>query len=140
MNSLFWARMHGGSTHFPIGLLIASFVFDFLGYFVRREPWTKELHTASFYAIVLSALASFAAVFTGLMLVHWQTGGSGDLAKHHLFLWPAFALLVGLAVWRIVVRDKASRPAFGIYLFVAAVAAALIGIAGYWGGEMLLNA
>ena len=139
MNTSIWARLHGGSTHFPIGLLIASFVFDLIGFFLRRDPYTRDLHAASFYALILAALASLAAVFTGLMLTGWQTGGAGLLAKHHLFLWPAFALLVGLAVWRLVVRDKASRSAFGIYLFVLAVAAGLMGIAGYWGGEMLLN-
>ena len=139
MNSSIWARLHGGSTHFPIGLLIASFLFDLIAYFWQHDQYTRELHIASFYAILLAALASFAAVFTGLMLTHWRIMGAGDLKKHHLFLWPGFALLVGLAVWRVVVRDKASHRAFGIYLLFSAIAAALIGIAGYWGGEMLLN-
>ncbi len=139
MNSSLWARLHGGSTHFPIGLLIASFLFDFGAYVARRDPLTRDLHAAAFYSLLLAALASFAAVFTGLMLTRWQVGGAGNLAKHHLFLWPSFALLVGLAMWRLVVKDRASRPAFGAYLLVAAVGAVLMGIAGYWGGEMLLN-
>jgi uncharacterized membrane protein len=139
MNSSVWARLHGGSTHFPIGLLLASFFFDFVAYVTRRDPLTRDLHAAAFYALLLGVLASFAAVLTGLILTHWQIGGAGTLAKHHLFLWPAFALIVGLAVWRLVVRDRASRPAFGIYLAVAAIASAFMGVAGYWGGEMLLN-
>jgi uncharacterized membrane protein len=139
MNTSFWARLHGGSTHFPIGLLIASFLFDFVAYFARRDPLTRDLHAAAFYSLLLAALASSAAVFTGLMLTHWQVGGSGNLAKHHLFLWPAFALLVALAVWRLIVQGRASRIAFGIYLAVAAIASVFIAIAGYWGGEMLLK-
>ncbi len=139
MNSSIWARLHGGSTHFPIGLLLASFLFDFAAYVARRDPLTRDLHAAAFYALLLGALASFAAVLTGLILTHWQVAGAGNLAKHHLFLWPAFALIVGLAVWRLVVRDRASRPAFGVYLLVAAVGSAFMAIAGYWGGEMLLN-
>lgn len=47
-------------------------------------------------------------------------GGSGLLAKHHTFLWAAFGSFVGLAVWRLMVRDRASRPALGLYLHAGA--------------------
>jgi uncharacterized membrane protein len=56
---------------------------------------------------------------------------------HHEFVWPAFGLIVALAVWRLLVRDQASRAAFGIYLVVAVVAAVLMLAAGYWGGELI---
>jgi len=38
MSTKFWANVHGGTTHFPIALLIASFVFDAIAYFVNWEP------------------------------------------------------------------------------------------------------
>ena len=28
MPSKFWVNMHGGSTHFPVALIIASMLFD----------------------------------------------------------------------------------------------------------------
>lgn len=139
MDNQFWAKIHGGSTHFPIALVIASLLFDVIGFVVNRQPQSRDLHIAAFYALLLGALASFAAVLSGLILSRWQTFGTGLLAKHHDFVWPAFALVVEIAVWRIVVRDRASRPAFGIYLVVALVAAGLMAAAGYWGGEMLLG-
>ena len=139
MDNPIWARLHGGSTHFPIALLLSSLLFDFLGFFLRREPLSRDLHVAGFYALLLGTLGSFAAVLSGLMLTHWETLGKGGLRTHHLFLWPAFALLVGLAVWRLVVREHAGRSAFGAYLVVAVVAAGLMAAAGYWGGEMLLG-
>jgi mono/diheme cytochrome c family protein len=58
---------------------------------------------------------------------------------HHLFVWPAFALLVGLGAWRALVGDKASPRGFAIYLAVLFLTAGLMAGAGYWGGELILN-
>jgi len=77
------------------------------------------------------------AVLSGLIISAWQFFGAGTLATHHDFVWPAFGLMIGLAVWRLVVREGASRPAFGVYLVVAAATAGLMAAAGYWGGELL---
>jgi uncharacterized membrane protein len=132
-----WANLHGGSTHFPIGLMIASVLFDALAYFLNREPYKRDLHAAGFYTLLLGAAGCFAAVLSGLAISAWQFFGAGLLAKHHDFVWPAFGLMIGLAVWRLVVRGGASRPAFGIYLIVAALTAVLMGAAGYFGGELL---
>jgi uncharacterized membrane protein len=133
----FWSLAHGGSTHFPIALLLSSVLFDVIGYFCKNEKNRRELHAASFYSLILGAFGSFVAVLSGLMIVHWQTLGSGKMLLHHEFVWPAFGLIVALAVWRLLVRDQASRAAFGIYLVVAVVAAVLMLAAGYWGGELI---
>ena len=139
MDSSFWARMHGGSTHFPIAMLLASLLFDFAGYVWKREAQSRDLHVAGYYALLLGALGSFAAVVSGLMLTRGAVMGQGMLAKHHDFLWPAYALLVGLAVWRLMVQQRAGRGAFGAYLAVTAVASGLMAAAGYWGGELLIG-
>ena len=65
--------------------------------------------------------------------------GRGNLARHHAFLWPAFGLVIALAVWRLVAGNRASIGAFKIYLATSVIAGALRGTAGYWGGELLLN-
>ena len=140
MNSPLWAQMHGGVTHFPVALLIASVLFDMIGHIVNRDPVSRDLRAAAFYALLLGALASFAAVLTGLILTNWEVFGTGLLGKHHRFIWPAFGLMVGLAVWRLYVRERASRKSFTIYLGIALLAAALMAAAGYWGGEMVLGA
>ena len=132
----FWANIHGGSTHFPIALLFSSFLFDAAGYGLHRKAFSRDLHVAAFYALLLGALASFVAVLSGLIISGWQFKGGGTLAKHHLFVWPAFGLIVALAVWRLIVRDKASRPAYGGYIAASLVATGLMLAAGYWGGEL----
>jgi uncharacterized membrane protein len=139
LNGSFWVKVHGGTTHFPIALIIASMLFDLVGYALNREPYSRDLHMAAFYSLLLGALASFAAMLSGLIISQWQVFGEGTLAKHHDFVWPAFALIVGLAVWRVVIRERASRRAYAAYLACSIVAAVLMATAGYWGGEMLLG-
>ncbi len=140
MDSLMWARMHGGTTHFPIALIAASLLFDGAAFAVRREPYTRDLHAAGFYALVLGALVCFPAVLSGLLISRWETFGAGMLLQHHLYLWPSFGLMIGLAVWRLMMRDRATRRALGIYLAFCLLTAILLMMSGYWGGEMLVKA
>lgn len=133
----FWMSAHGGSTHFPIALLFASMLFDVIGFIAHRKPVSRDLHTAAFFALLLGALATFAAVLSGLVITNWQFAGDGILAAHHRFVWPAFGLIVALAAWRLVVREKATRPAYGAYLAASMLATGLMLAAGYWGGEMM---
>ena len=138
MDNKLWANLHGGSTHFPIALMIASFLFDALA-FVAREPYKRDLHTTGFYSLLLGAAACLVAVVSGLVISAWVFFGNGTLAKHHDFVWPAFGLMIALAVWRLVVRRDASRPAFGVYLAAAGITAGLMAAAGYFGGELMGN-
>jgi uncharacterized membrane protein len=57
---------------------------------------------------------------------------------HHLFVWPAFGLLVALATWRACHGPVAPRRTFAAYLAMVGVTAALMTAAGYWGGEMMI--
>jgi uncharacterized membrane protein len=77
------------------------------------------------------------AVLSGLVVSAWLFFGQGTLALHHRFVWPAFGLMVGLAVWRWVVREDAAPAAFAVYLVVAAATAGLMAASGYYGGELL---
>ncbi len=139
MNQTLWARMHGGATHFPIALLMVSVVFDVAGFFWRNELGRREFRAFGFYSLLIAASAAPFAVLSGIALSKGKLMGSGALLLHHLFIWPAFGLLVGLAVWRLVVRERASRLAFKCYLMMATIAAAAMMGAGYWGGEMIIG-
>ena len=131
--------MHGGATHFPIALLMVSVVFDHAGFWWRNELRRREFRALGFYSLLIAAAASPFAVLSGIALSKGKLMGSGALLLHHLFIWPAFGLLVGLAVWRLVVRDRASRRASRCYLILATIAAAAMMGAGYWGGEMIIT-
>jgi len=131
--------MHGGATHFPIALLMVSVVFDHAGFWWRDELRRREFRAAGFHCLLLAAAVSPFAVLSGLVLSKGQLMGTGALALHHVFIWPAFGLLTGLAVWRLVVRERASRRASGRYLVLATLTVAAMLTAGYWGGEMLIG-
>ena len=139
MNIAFWARMHGGATHFPIALLLVSVLFDLAGFWWPNEFRRREFYAVGYYSFIIAAAASPFAVLSGIALSKGKLFGSGLLALHHLFIWPAFGLLIGLAVWRLVMRERVSRRVFGAYLVLAGITAAAMLGAGYWGGEMIIG-
>ena len=142
MDNSLWVKMHGGTTHFPIALVMASVLFDLVGLLApdnAEKSRRSGFRAAGFYTLILGALGSLGAVLSGLVISHGQLWGRGNLARHHTYLWPAFGLLMALAVWRLVVGNHASSRSLRIYLAVSMVTAALMSAAGYWGGELLLN-
>ena len=131
--------MHGGATHFPIALLLVSVVFDVAGFWWRSELRRREFCAVGFYSLLIAAVASPVAVLSGIALSKGILLGTGMLALHHYFIWPAFGLLIGLAAWRLVVRERASRRARGCYLALASLTLVVMMSAGYWGGEMIIG-
>ena len=138
-DSSLWDRLHGGSTHLPIALAIASALFDCCACLIKNENLRKSFHSAGFYALLLGTLGAFPAVISGLILTRWDIAGSGATLFHHYFVWPSFALLIALSVWRLIARTNSSRGAFYIYLALIVLTAVLVSVAGFWGGEMLLG-
>ncbi|HEY0790205.1 MAG TPA: DUF2231 domain-containing protein [Chthoniobacterales bacterium] len=134
-----WDKLHGAMTHFPIALLLFSTACDFGSVAFKRRPFARELRTVSFYGLFAAALASVGVVVSGVALTKGQLWGRGDLLWHHRFAWPAFGLVVALAVWRLVVRDAMSRTGWCLYLLLMAVGSGLVAAAGYFGGELLLG-
>ena len=139
MNSLFWERAHGGLTHFPIALIFVATLFDILSLVRDRSVKGRDFKAIGYWLVILAALGAVAAVFSGLGLSKWKVMGTGLMRLHHLFVWPAFALILALTAWRVAARNEFSRRAFASYLITACCACALIGAAGFVGGEMLLG-
>jgi uncharacterized membrane protein len=135
-----WPKLHGASVHFPVALAMAAALFEGLGFFwPKSSPRKAQLHAAGYFTIILGALGTFPAVLSGLFMTKGEVLGHDALLFHHLFVWPAFTLLVGLGVWRAVVGERASPRSFTLYLVALFLAAGLMAGAGYWGGELLLN-
>jgi hypothetical protein len=82
--------------------------------------------------LAVAALASLGAVVSGVALTKGDLWGRGNFASHHRFVWPAFGLLMALAVWRLVVRDAMSRTGLYIYLTLILLASGLVAAAGYY--------
>jgi len=139
MDSLFWSRLHGGATHFPIALIFGAALFDGLDFICRRWQRRWQFKLVGYWLAIFAALSCFGAVFSGLALSKWKIGGTGLVWRHHLFVWPAFGLIVALGTWRFLVGYNISRPASAFYLGMMIIACALVSAAGFFGGEMLLG-
>jgi uncharacterized membrane protein len=137
MDSVLWSRVHGGVTHFPVALIFSATFFETIGFLFSSR--LRDFRTTGYWLLVFSGISSFGAVFSGLALSNWTVSGKGLLLEHHLFVWPAFALVVGLTSWRVTVGESPSRRASAIYLLLLATACALVGAAGLSGGELLLG-
>lgn len=134
-----WAKLHGASVHFPIALAVAAALCEAAGgAWPASSPTKGHLRAAGKFAVVLGALGAFPAVASGLFLTRGETLGHDLVRLHHLFVWPAFAGLVGLGAWRVAMGEGPSRGFFPYLLALFAVVA-LMGAAGYWGGELLLH-
>ena len=139
MNSLFWERAHGGLTHLPIALIFGAAFFDALAFFFRCSGKRTEFKAIGYWLVIVGAVGSFGAVFSGLLLSKGAIGGTGALLRHHYFVWPAFTFIIALATWRFLVGRDPSHRAFTLYLAAMFVGCSLMGAAGFYGGEMLLG-
>jgi uncharacterized membrane protein len=138
MDATLWDKVHGATTHFPIALVLCSGVLDAVGFLLAGRPSVRGLHGAGYWTMLLGAAGTVPAVFSGLLLTKGRLLGHGALRMHHMFVWPAFALIVALATWRLLVGRRPTRLAFAVYLLGVGGAAALTLAAGYWGGELML--
>jgi len=134
-----WEKLHGAMTHFPIALLLFSAACDLASVVLHKFTFARELRRVSFYGLAVSAIASVGAVVSGIALTNGNMWGRGDLGWHHRFIWPAFGLLVALAVWRLIVKDAMSRAGLCVYLVLMVMASGFIAAAGYFGGELVVG-
>jgi uncharacterized membrane protein len=137
MNSIFWIHLHGSVTHFPIAFVFGAALFEILGVICPSKK--REFGIIGSRLLLLAGLGAFGAMFSGLAASKWNPCGKDLLLQHHLFVWPSFALIVGLATWRVAVRGNLSRLAFLTYLSLMVVTCALVGGAGLSGAKLLLG-
>jgi len=132
-----WSNLHGASTHFPIALMLVAAFCDGVSLVARDAEQRRSFRFAGSVTTVIGALVSYAAVLSGLIVSRWQPLGHATLLRHHLFVWPAFAMMTGLAAWRILARNQTSRVPAVTSFALMLLAAALMSGSGYWGGELL---
>ena len=138
MDPALWAKMHGATTHFPIAMIFGACLCDTIALCFWHKPVAGALRTTGKYAAIIAALGSIPAVISGLVMTHGDMlGHDAPLRWHHIFVWPAFALMVAVAVWRGLTSEQVSRRGYAGYVGVICLLTALIAITGYWGGELL---
>jgi uncharacterized membrane protein len=139
MDNEIWAKVHGASVHFPIALVLCSAVMDISGKWLSSLQHRRSFHTVGYWTLLFGALGTVPAVVSGLLMTHGVVLGHDQLRLHHLFAWPAFAMIIGAASWRVAVRDRDGNGPPGTFVALSSLAAILVMAAGYWGGELLLS-
>jgi uncharacterized membrane protein len=131
--------MHGAAVHFPIALVLCSLALETLACLITSPARGRGLRSAGYWTLLLGAAATVPAVVSGLVMTKGVMLGHDALRLHHLFAWPAFALIIGVATWRSLTPEIATTRALACYIALMGLSAALVSAAGYWGGELLLG-
>ena len=123
---------HPVIIHFPIGLFIASVVFDLLAVW-RKKP---ILAAVAYYNLLGAALTLPLAIATGLGAWQWQLEGAtlkGNL-RLHMICAVTSALLIFFLCWmRLRLRVKNISPGVS-YVAVTLFALMAITLTGHLGG------
>lgn len=140
MDAQVWSKVHGAMTHFPIACAPCAALADAAGRLCARKYFAPHLHAFSAWLISIAAVASVPAVASGLLMTKGRMLGHGALRLHHLYVWPAFAFLIGAAFWRWLSGARMSENAGAVYAALIWLSTGLILTAAYWGGEMMIAA
>jgi uncharacterized membrane protein len=123
---------HPVIIHFPIGLFIASIVFDLLAVW-RKQP---ILAAVAYYNLLGAALTIPLAIATGLGAWRWQLEGAairGNL-RLHMICALSSALLILFLSWRRSRVRNTGRALSIAYWAVTLIALLMITLTGHLGG------
>ncbi|MCZ8514041.1 DUF2231 domain-containing protein [Paenibacillus filicis] len=122
-------NLHFIFIHFPIALLLVSFLFDLLGSLLRKSDW----HTAGLLCLILGTLGAIAAVATG------PEDRNPLLPTHELFGKLTMILFILLTLARLFYRFRKSADIGGapVYLAAALIGICLVSYTGHLGGQMV---
>jgi uncharacterized membrane protein len=123
---------HPVLVHFPIGLFIASIVFDLVAIWRKRPVFA----TVAYYNLLGAALTVPLAIATGLGAWQWQLEGAtlkGNLRLHMIFALTSASLIILLCWTRSRLRAKNISPGIA-YVAVTLFALMAITLTGHLGG------
>src|ERR1700728_3684908 len=118
--------------HFPIALLIAAVVFDFIAHWTKRNGAAD----AAYYNLVVATISTVPVLATGLLA--WQFQLEGQKLKGILLLHLVLACVSSVLIWLVwwvhfrARRQTALLPSYR--LMVELVVVVVIAVTGHLGG------
>jgi uncharacterized membrane protein len=118
--------------HFPIALLVAAVVFDFMTHWNKR----RGLADAAYYNLLVAAVSTLPVLATGVLA--WQLQLEGKTLKGilllHLLLACASTAMIWL-IWSVHFRARRRQEALpGYRLAIELLAVGLVGLTAHLGG------
>lgn len=127
--SYIWDNKHFIIIHFPIVLLLFSFLFDLAGLILKK----RELNTVGLISFVVGTLSTIASVWSGPNMPNPAVGTHAQFGKMTMYLAIALCIVrIGILLWK--KRDVGRNF---IYLIVSLAAVFLVMYTAHLGGEMV---
>lgn len=127
--------LHPAIVHFPIALITLSVIVELIGYFGRNQA----ARTVAWWALAGAAISGPITILAGYSDM-WRASLAPEvheLVHTHLKIgWTLGVAILGLAIWRWLIRRKPEQGPGGGYLTAAALVFALTMFQGWYGGEM----
>ena len=130
--------IHPMVVHFPIALLIASVVFDFLATRWRH----KSFQDAGLYTLIAGLFGAVVAVGTGAMAeeaVEDMGIPESVLEMHEVLGYATLLFFLGLLALRLLMRWKLLKEMPALYLTMGLVGIVILVMAGYVGGGLVYD-
>lgn len=129
--------IHPSLVHFPLALIVFSFVADLIGYF----RGSAALRAAGFWSLIGGAIGGVLAVAAGYIdMYRLSLGETHEYVDFHMYVgWVLLIAVILLAVWRTIIYKKPEQPLSPIYLGAASLVLLLTVFQGWYGGEMVYS-
>jgi len=133
------APLHPAFVHFPIALVVFSFLADMLGRISNRA----SLRAAAFWSLIAALLFGAVTAATGYYDMTRLRPVLGDTFRYVDFHFDVGLILVGavvvLTAWRWLVYARRDRSPGLAYLIAALLVMGLVLFQGWYGGEMVYS-
>jgi uncharacterized membrane protein len=133
------APLHPAFVHFPIALVVFSFITDLLGRFFNKP----SLRSAGFWSLIGALVFGAITAATGYYDMTRTRGVLGDTLRYVDFHEVIGFILVGavviLTAWRWFVYARKDRSPGFAYLIAALLVMGLVLFQGWYGGEMVYS-
>jgi uncharacterized membrane protein len=133
------SHLHPMVVHFPIAIIMVGFLADLSSLIIKKE---KCLSAMGLYLEMLGVLAALVAFGTGYFLTGTTIEDAGTIGKHHEFfatLTLITIIIAGFFRMLIVYLKKDETYMKYVSMGIFFLAAAFVGITGYFGGMIVFG-
>ena len=131
-------RLHAVINDFPPALLVVGVLFELAYLFTKRE----SLRTAAYWSLVVGAVSTAAALFSGLRAEDAIQHGEAIhdiMEEHERFAWITLGFFGVVAVWRVLREAKMGRSERWAVALIGVVGLGFLVATGREGGELVFD-
>jgi len=132
------APLHPAFVHFPIALVVVSFISDLLGRLFKKPTLRWTGFWSLFVALDFGAITAATGYWDMVRLRGVLGPTMRYVGFHEVIGFILVGVVIALTVWRLVYVRGDRSPGFA-YLIAALLATGLVLFQGWYGGEMVYS-